>query len=126
MKQDSQIIGIGTDIEKVKRFEKLPFNKNKNFYRKIFTNEEIEECLAKPAVAQSFAARFAAKEAVIKGVNAIAKLSFRDIIIITGRNNAPEVKIKGKGKEEIRAHVSLSHTEEHALAFAIILKNGFE
>jgi len=117
--KDEQIIGIGTDIELVKRFEELPFKENKEFYRNIFADEEISECLAKACAPQSFAVRFAGKEAIIKGASAILKLSFKDILIING-GSLPKVVIKDNG-HRLRAHVSLSHTKEHALAFAIIV-----
>ena len=122
--KDEQIIGIGTDIELVKRFEELPFTGNREFYGNIFADEEISECLAKPSASQSFAVRFAGKEAIIKGASAILKLSFKDILILNG-GSMPKVVIKNE-RYRLRAHVSLSHTKEHALAFAIIIKEYSE
>ncbi len=116
---NDEVIGIGTDIELVERFEKLPFSENSGFYRNAFAEEEIQECLAKPNTAQSFAARFAAKEAIIKGASAAASLSFRDIVILNGKATPPNVMISTNG---IRAYVSLSHTKEHAIAFALVMR----
>ena len=40
-------IGIGVDIVEINRFQEKPFEKNENFYKKIFSESEIKYCLQK-------------------------------------------------------------------------------
>ncbi|HLC52755.1 MAG TPA: holo-ACP synthase [Candidatus Nanoarchaeia archaeon] len=110
------IIGIGADIEEVQRFKDKPYLDNQLFYKKIFTIEEIEQCLIKPSPEQSFAARFAAKEAIIKSSN--KRLWFTDIVIGQDQNRRPVVRINNPQK--LNAEVSFSHTKTHALAMALV------
>ena len=75
------IEGIGVDIEDISRFTGKPFPENKGFYERIFTKKEIEYCLQKANPYQHFAARFCAKEAVIKALSD-ETLDFRKIEIL--------------------------------------------
>ena len=111
MKSQS-ILGVGADIEDVFRFRKLPYPKNKSFYQKIFTKKEIAYCLEKSDPSESFAARFAAKEAVIKALP--KNFSNLKNIEVAMRGKKPQIKIKG-----FKVLVSLSHTKKNAIAFAI-------
>lgn len=61
--------GIGIDIVEVNRFAEKPFATNEKFYKKIFHDSEINYCLNSSNPSQSFAAKFAVKEAVIKSIN---------------------------------------------------------
>ena len=111
------ISGVGTDIADVGRFRDLPYNKNKIFYAKIFSTDEIKYCLSKKDPYPHFAVRFSAKEAVIKAVGLnLAKVG--DIGIINDKNGQPHVKIK---KRKFDVLISLSHTKDYAVAFAIWL-----
>ena len=111
------ISGIGVDISDVKRFRDLSYSKNKNFYTKIFSGGEIKYCLSKKDPYPHFAARFSTKEAVIKAVGLnLAKVG--DIGIINDKNGQPHVKIK---KRKFDVLISLSHTKDYAVAFAIWL-----
>lgn len=113
-----KIIGIGIDIEEISRFKKLPFSKNKKFYKKIFTEKEIKYCLNKSNPHQHLAVRFCAKEAMIKAFPQKIK-NVLDIEIII-RNGKPEIK-SHSCKNKI--HLSLSHTKNYAIAIIIIEKN---
>ena len=126
MKIKEGLVGIGTDIESVKRFSSLPYSENKIFYEKIFTKEEIKSCMAKPNPYQSFAARFASKESIIKAFSRLGVLSFKDVEFIDGQNNIPKAIItKNKFRKltgELTIKFSMSHTDEYATAVAIITK----
>ena len=109
------LIGIGIDIEEVGRFRKLPFKKNREFYKKIFTDPEIEYCLSKSDPAQHFTARFCTKEAMSKALGReFAKV--KEIEILNDKNGAPQATINGK---KSRLKISLSHTKSYATAVAI-------
>src|SRR5512140_1916912 len=60
------IRGIGTDLVEIEEFRQLSFAHHRRFYEKVFTPAEIAYCESFASPAEHFAARFAAKEAVIK------------------------------------------------------------
>ena len=62
-------MGIGIDIVEINRFQEKPFENNETFYKKIFHVSEIKYCLKQKNSYQSFAAKFAIKESVIKSIN---------------------------------------------------------
>jgi holo-[acyl-carrier protein] synthase len=113
------IKGIGADIADIKRFRKLPYKSNSDFYKKIFTEAEIKYCLRKDDPYPSFAARFAAKEAVIKALGSTVYRA-RSVEILNEKSGKPTVKVKSQ-KSKVKIMVSLSHTNDYAIAFALWL-----
>lgn len=112
---------IGTDIESVERFRAQPYNRNKKFYGSIFTDQEIDYCLSKSDPCQHFSARFAAKEAVIKAIGG-SVYQAKDIEVVNYQNGQPSIKLKTKNKKlKTKILISLSHTKDYAIAFAIWL-----
>jgi len=113
--------GIGVDIEDISRFEKLNPLNDDQFLKKIFTETEIKYCLSKHNKAQHFAARFGGKEAVIKALSdmGIQNINYNSIEIINDQNGVPKVTIKNAGISNIRINISLSHSKDMAIAFAI-------
>jgi len=107
---------IGVDIVEVGRIKKLV--KNSQFLAKVYTPEEIAYCRAKKNCAQHFAVRFAAKEAVWKalGENGTA---LKHIGVVNMPGGKPHILIRGKRQKSI--DVSLSHTDNYAVAVALIL-----
>jgi holo-[acyl-carrier-protein] synthase len=109
--------GVGVDIEDVSRFEGMDMR----LVSKIFTKDEIAYCNRKVRPAQGLAARFAAKEAVVKCLGSIGKrVLFDKIEILNKDNGAPVVKILGEGLSGYEVKVSLSHTADKAIAFAVV------
>ena len=106
---------IGIDIVEVKRIAKLI--RNKAFLKRVFTDQEIMYCSERVNKAEHYAVRFAAKEAVWKALG-MGGISLRDISVKNRSNGKPEVLIKGKNRKDIV--ISLSHTENYAVAVAII------
>ncbi len=113
--KNKKIIGIGVDIADIGRFRKLPYQKNKSFYQQIFTKKEIDYCLKKADPYPSFAVRFAAKEAVIKALPKLPRNFHKIEILMKGKK--PYVRVYAK-----KALISLSHTSDKAIAFAVIIK----
>ena len=111
----NQKLNVGVDIEEISRF--IPKLKDKEFLNKIFTKQEISYCMKKSLPQQHFAARFAAKESIIKALS--KKISYKNIEIIM-KDSKPLVKLNKKLNSEIK--ISLSHTKDKAIAFCIILK----
>jgi len=123
----NKVIGLGTDIESVKRFLEHSYDSNPEFYQNIFSEQEIKTCLGKPNPYQSFTARFAAKESIIKAFSNLSStlslsLSFRDIDIYD-QEKVPMVRIRKDGFNNFYINISLSHTEDFATAVALITKS---
>ena len=126
-KQGQMIIGIGVDIVQIERVRKLVENYSE-FMHQVFTAREIEFCQAKADSASSYAARFAAKEAMMKalGTGWNEKVNWLDIEVINERQGKPILKIGGKTLQLMQqmgvrqTHLSLSHERDYALAFVVL------
>jgi len=98
------------------------------FLERWFTTREIDYCSRKAAPSRHFAARFAAKEAVVKALPVAwnGPLPWRSIEIVTDSRGAPSVILSGAildaatraGTADIR--MSLSHCDEYATAVALV------
>jgi holo-[acyl-carrier protein] synthase len=123
------IIGTGIDIVSIPRFSKVWKRWGSRFLERIFTEQEIEYCLSKPYPEEHLAARFAAKESVLKALSQ-AKTNYaivwRCIEIIKESSGKPNIRLKDKrdllgfrmGKDII--HLSISHCKEYAVAGAVL------
>lgn len=125
------IVSIGIDIVEVYRIRET-ISRTPRFVERVYTTKEREYCEAKgAAAAQSFAARFAAKEAFLKALKTgwRGKITWHDIEILSGTDGVPSLKIAGEAQTIMenlganRIHLSLSHTTEHAIAQVILEKN---
>lgn len=111
-------LGIGIDIVEINRFSDKPYSKNENFYKKIFHESEIKYCLNNKNSAESFAAKFAIKESVIKSID--HKIDFLNIL--TDHSNLqPTVSITNNFSHTFL--VSVSHEKNNAVAVVISEKN---
>ena len=109
------IIGIGADLEEVSRLAHL----KKPTLQRVFTAAELEYCLAsKPAAAQRLAARWAAKEAVIKALP-FDGIALKKIEIIKDKSGKPAAVVHDSRAKNISFKLSLSHTKKYAVAFVI-------
>jgi len=126
-KQGQMIIGIGVDIVQIERVRKLVENYSE-FMHQVFTAREIEFCQAKADSASSYAARFAAKEAMMKALSTgwNEKVNWLDIEVINEEQGNPILKIKGRTLRLMKkmgiyqTHLSLSHERDYALAFVVL------
>lgn len=120
------IIGIGTDIIEVARIQQSIEKYGKRFVERIFTETEIKYCESfKGTEYLHYAARFAAKESFSKaiGTGITRGFKFKEIGIKNEKSGQPVVKLSGGLKEKwgkYRCYVSLSHTEQNAIAYLII------
>ncbi len=103
--------GIGIDIVEVGRFRKI----SKRFLKRVYTPAEIKYCQKSATPELHFAARFAAKEAVIKATTD-KKIAMRDIFVKNRKNGAPEVFVKGRKQ---KFFISISHTKTAAVAVVV-------
>jgi len=118
---------IGTDLIEIERIETVHQRTGERFLSRILTEAEREYCLRKTKPASSIAARFAAKEAVMKclGTGWTGGVTFKDIEVTRVESGAPGLLLHGRSAEIaaglgiVRWHVSLSHSRDHALAMVV-------
>jgi holo-[acyl-carrier protein] synthase len=102
------------------------------FLERWFTVREIDYCSRKAVPSRHFAARFAAKEAVVKALPVAwdGPLPWRSIEIVNDPHGVPSVGLSGSirdaatsaGVGEIR--VSLAHCDQYATAVALVTMTG--
>ena len=122
------IIGIGADLAEVHRLREAIERHGERFLQRVFTPLEITYCQAHRNSAERFAARFAAKEAMMKalGTGWRRGIRWRDIEVFNAAGGKPELNLSGKAREIYLAlggkHIllSLTHTDDYALAQVII------
>jgi holo-[acyl-carrier protein] synthase len=122
------ILGVGIDIIEVARIQSSYERFGERFLNRILHPNEIAYCLSHKVPAPFLAARFAAKEAISKafGTGIGAQLGWQDMEVGRKESGEPFVILLAGGKkllEERKARVvliSLSHTQEHAAAVAIL------
>jgi holo-[acyl-carrier protein] synthase len=122
------ILGVGIDLIEVARIKTSHEKFGERFLNRILLPNEIAYCLSHKFPAPFLAARFAAKEAISKafGTGIGAQLSWQDMEVARKESGEPYVILHGKGEELLRTRggrvvlISLSHTEQHATAVAIL------
>ncbi len=121
------IFGIGTDIIEVERIEKM-VARGRQYLDTIFTVKEIEYCEARARKSEHYAARYAAKEAVLKALGTGWRdgLAFSEIEVVNDELGKPRVLLHGRVKESFEYHqikqtsVSISHSRDCAIAVIIL------
>ena len=124
------IVGVGVDMVEVERIRKAleDLRIGRRFRERVFTGSEIHYCERKRRGRyESYAGRFAAKEAVMKALGRGwgSKVGWLDIEVARARSGKPEIVLHRKTArlaEELgirRWFVSISHTEQHGLAYVI-------
>ncbi len=121
------IKSVGVDMTEVSRVARLLEKHGSSFANRIFTDAECAYCETASSAEQSYAARFAAKEAVMKvlGTGNAKGIRFVDIEVVRGDEGPPRVVLQGVAAELARTsgissiHLSLSHTSTHAMAFCV-------
>lgn len=122
------VVGIGTDMIEIERIRKSLARFGPAFLRRVYTPGEIAYCQRKRRNAEeSFAARFAAKEAGAKalGTGISRGVSWREFEVVRHPGQRPELYLSGRAAEIAatlgirRVSLSLSHSRELALAVAV-------
>jgi len=117
---------IGVDLCEIDRIGRIVEQHGERFVNKVFTPEEIAYCLKRQSSAASFAARFAAKEAVLKalGTGLRGKFRWKDIEVKNDKLGKPELKFYGATGRILKNRkilLSLSHTSDYAIAFVVVV-----
>jgi holo-[acyl-carrier protein] synthase len=126
----SAVLGAGVDLCEVDRMRRV-LARTPGFAARVFTDDEQAYCRARRDPAERFAARFAAKEAVLKAMGVgLGACAFRDIEVVRAESGAPSLALHGAAAELAAArgiarwHVSLSHTSMVAEALVIAVGEG--
>ena len=122
-------IRVGADLTCVTDVAASVARFGDRYLRRIYTEHELATCSGEPAVrAARLAARFAAKEAVMKALGVgLWTFKLRDVEVARHQSGAPELVLRGKATDlaERRGvtgwHLSLTHTDSMAMAVAIAL-----
>jgi len=125
------ILGIGIDIIEVARIEASYERFGERFLNRILHPNEISYCLSHKAPGPFLAARFAAKEAISKafGTGIGAQLGWQDMEVGRKESGEPFVILHEAGQKLMQSRgaravlISLSHTQAHASAVAILEKD---
>ena len=129
-----KVIGLGTDIIECLRIAKMIEKHGELFLNRVYTQAEIAYCSSRKAASQSYAGRWAVKEAVLKamGTGWSRGIRWKDIEVVTDLTGKPSVAIHGVAKEICEelgiaeVLISLSHCRSHATATAIALGDAVE
>jgi holo-[acyl-carrier protein] synthase len=116
------IVGVGTDIVDVARFEAV-LARTPRLRTRLFTEDE------RALPVQSLAARFAAKEALAKALGAPGDLHWHDAEVTVGEHGRPHLEVRGTVAGRAAQlgvtswHISLSH--DGGVASAVVVAEGF-
>jgi holo-[acyl-carrier protein] synthase len=122
------IVSIGIDIIEVRRVREVLL-RTPRFAERVFTPAERKYCDGRGAVAaQHYAARFAAKEATLKALQTgwSGGIAWQDVEIAAKESGAPVLILHARVLElyeqtgATAAHLSMSHTSEHAIAQVVL------
>ena len=115
---------IGTDIIDVERIKRTIVNYKVKFVNRVYSIEEQDYCNSKSNPEIHYAGRFAAKEAIFKAIKSCGfkqSFNFKDIKIINQLDGSPYVVLGFDFEGDLK--VSISHTQFHAVAFALLKIN---
>jgi holo-[acyl-carrier protein] synthase len=125
------IVGSGIDLAEIGRIQRSMDRHGSRFLDRVYTAAEQAYCLSKRNSAESFAARFAAKEAGAKalGTGISYGVSWLEIEVVRESSGRPTLQFHGRaaqiaaGLGAARAALSITHTGALAMA-SVVLEDG--
>lgn len=124
------VLGVGTDLIEIERVHESIERFGDRFLQRIFTPGEIEYCRRRKQAAESYAARFAAKEAGAKalGTGMSRGVGWQEIEVRRRPGEKPTLHWSGRAAERARAlgieRVELSLTHSKSIAMAVVVVEG--
>ncbi len=123
------ILGIGADITECLRIARMIERHGELFINRAYTADEVRYCQSRRQSTQHFAARWAAKQAVLKalGIGTLRGVAWTDIEIRKAPSGQPVVAVQGAIKDIVErlgvaeVLVSIAHCRTHATAYAMAL-----
>ena len=125
------ILGSGIDLVEIGRIQQSMDRYGSRFLDRVYTGAEQAYCRRKRASAESFAARFAAKEAgaTALGTGISQGVSWLEIEVVRQPSGRPSLQLHGRAAEiaarlgVVHAALSITHTAEVAMA-SVVLEDG--
>ena len=118
------IVGLGLDVCAVERIQRiLEGPRGDRFLERVYTAAERDVCRRRADAASAFAARFAAKEALVKALGAPPGLRWQEMEIVR-EMGAPLFRLSGIAAEEVRrraVRIHLSMTHDGGIAAATVV-----
>lgn len=111
--------GVGIDLLEIDRMERA-LERHPRLAERLFTPAEREYAAARARPARHLAARFAAKEAVLKALGTAGGFGLREIEVVAGE--PPTVRLSGRAAEAAAGRpieISLTHSRDYAAAVAV-------
>ncbi len=131
MIQGGLILGLGSDLVDIRRIEKVLERHGDRFIQRIFTPVEVEKAERRATRIDTYAKRFAAKEACSKalGTGFRKGVFFRDLGVVNLPSGRPTMKLTGGALKRLKdltpegyeARIDVSLTDEYPLAQAIVI-----
>jgi holo-[acyl-carrier protein] synthase len=124
------VLGLGTDLIEIERIEQSIRRFGDAFLGRIFTPAEIAYCVRKKNAAESFAARFAAKEAGAKalGTGISRGVGWQELEVIRQPWQRPELVLSGRAAEIAASlgvsRLSLSLSHSRSMSIAVVVAEG--
>jgi holo-[acyl-carrier protein] synthase len=126
----NSVVGIGTDLVECDRF-RLALERRPRIAERLFSEEERAYAFRHREPVPPLAARFAAKEAVMKAMGVgLWKFAMRDVEVTKLRSGQPELVLHGKAAAMAAERgiggwlLTLSHVDSMAIAVAVALGDG--
>lgn len=118
-------IRTGIDIIEIERIKQSIEETDGKFCERVYTQKEIEYCESKKVQRyQHYAARFAAKEAVLKAISQLLESKFdidwKEIEILNDENGRPYVNLLKQGLNINNIDISISHCKTYAVASVVV------
>jgi holo-[acyl-carrier protein] synthase len=113
------VAGIGVDLLEIERMERA-LERHPRLAERLFTASERKYAAARARPGRHLAARFAAKEAVVKALGLSGGFGLGEVEVIAG--TPPTVRLSGRAAEvagERRIDISLTHSRDSAAAVAV-------
>jgi holo-[acyl-carrier protein] synthase len=111
--------GVGIDLLEIERLERA-LDRYPRLAGRVFTEAERDYAAARARPGRHLAARFAAKEAVVKALGLSDGFGLREVEVVAGE--PPEVRLAGRAAQaaaEKSVKISLTHSRDFAAAVAI-------
>jgi len=124
------IVGVGLDLCLISRMERALSRSAGRFAARVFTDGERSYCDSRSSPGQHYAARFAAKEALLKALSVPDGLRWHELEVVQSPNGGPAITLHGAARQAAerlgiaRLHVSLTHQGDMASAVVIAERNG--
>ena len=119
------IVGVGVDLTPISRMQKAFDAHPERLEARLFTDAERAYCRARANSGQHFAARFAAKEALLKALGVPEGLRWHELEVVNDAGGAPSFRLTGNAAAAAtragirKLHLSLTHADDSAMAFVV-------